>query len=264
MGYFTGEHMLNKKILGEIKDTGKIFIQAALITLLIRSFIIQPFVIPSGSMRPTLLVGDYIFVNKFAYGYSRYSVSTILPLPAGRIFSKLPKRGDIVVFNHKDAYDNERKDFIKRLIGLPGDRVQMREGVLYINDKAVEHIKLNDITSYDVSGTYEPVNCYKEKLDNGVCYNTLDIDPYMRGNNTIEFVVPSKHYFMMGDNRDNSEDSRFSLGYIPDDELLGRANYIFFSLKDNVPGYAIWKWFGHIRWNRLLTPVNSLRYGSDK
>lgn len=246
----------------EFKDTIKVFIQAVLITIVIRSFIIQPFVIPSGSMRPTLLVGDYLFVNKFAYGYSRFSVSDLLPGPHGRLFAKMPRRGDIVVFNHKDIYDNTRKSFIKRLIGLPGDRIQMRNGVLYINDKAQDRVKLKDINSYDISGVYRSVDCYKEKLDNGVVYNILDIDPKMRGNNTAEFVVPPKHYFMMGDNRDNSEDSRFSLGYIPDEELVGRANYLFFSLSNNVPGYAIWRWLGHIRWNRLFTNVNSLRYDS--
>lgn len=252
--------MLDKKLINEIKETGKVFLQAVLITLFIRSFIIQPFVIPSGSMRPTLLVGDYLFVNKFAYGYSRFSLGSNIALPEGRILAKTPKRGDIVVFNHNDIYDGTRKDFIKRVIGLPGDKIQMREGILYINEKPVERIKLLSINDYDITGKYGPVDCYKETLENGPAYNILDVDPFMRGNNTIEFIVPANHYFMMGDNRDNSEDSRFSLGYIPFDELLGRANYIFFSLRDNVPGYAIWNWFGHIRTNKIFTKVNSLRY----
>lgn len=251
---------MDKKLTNEIKETLKIFIQAALITLFIRSFVIQPFVIPSGSMRPTLLVGDYLFVNKFAYGYSRFSISSMLPLPNGRVLFKEPARGDVVVFSHKDVYDNTRKDFIKRVIGLPGDKIQMRDGVLFINGNAMNRVKLADINNYDITGVYGAVNLYKETLENGRSYNTLDINPFMRGNNTIEFIVPAKHYFMMGDNRDNSEDSRFSLGYIPYDELLGRANYIFFSLKDKVPGYAIWKWFGNIRLDRVFTKINTVRY----
>lgn len=234
-----------------------VLLQALVITFVIRTFFIQPFVIPSGSMRPTLLVGDYLFVNKMAYGYSRYSFPIGFNyLPKGRLFFSKPKRGDVVVFNHRDFYDGTRKDFIKRLIGLPGDHIQMRNGVLYINNTAVKREALPDISNYDITGEYGSINCYKETLTPSLSYRTLDIDKSMKGNNTIEFVVPEHHYFMMGDNRDDSEDSRFSLGYIPEDELLGKADIIFFSLSDGVSGFEIWKWFNHIRWNRLFSSIN--------
>ncbi|MDN5249288.1 signal peptidase I [Bartonella sp. TP] len=237
-----------------------VFVQAILVALLIRTFLFQPFVIPSGSMRPTLLVGDYIFVSKYSYGYSRFSLPYGLPLLHGRIFGHQPNRGDVVVFSHVDTYDSQRKDFIKRLIGLPGDRIQVRDGVLYINDKMVSRRKLYAVNDYDVTGHYGPVDCYLETLPNGISYNTLDLDPQMRGNNTQLFTVPAEHYFMMGDNRDDSEDSRFSLHYIAKEELVGRANLIFFSLGKNTSGYQFWRWPSSIRWNRLFTFVNKLNY----
>lgn len=237
-----------------------VFVQAILVALLIRSFLFQPFVIPSGSMRPTLLVGDYIFVSKYAYGYSRFSMPYSPAILHGRVFAQQPKRGDVVVFSHVDAYDGERKAFIKRLIGLPGDKIQMRGGVLYINAQAVERHKLKQLDDYDITGRYGAVDCYVETLPNSISYNTLDVDPQMRGNNTQIFTVPANNYFMMGDNRDDSEDSRFSLHYIPMEELIGRANFIFFSLSQNAHGFEFWRWHNTLRLNRIFTSVNQLRY----
>ena len=232
----------------------KVIIQALLLAMVIRTVLFQPFTIPSGSMMPTLLVGDYIFVNKFAYGYSKYSMPFSPNLFSGRIlqFSE-PKRGDVIVFrlpSHPDI------DYIKRLIGLPGDKVQMINGVLHVNGQAVPKVVDGTFTSdYALDpGTNVPV--YRETLDNGVTYDTLDHSPVSRGDNTQEFVVPEGHYFFMGDNRDNSLDSRFDVGYVPAENLVGRASVIFFSLGNDTSFREIWKWPANMRGDRLYKGVH--------
>jgi signal peptidase I len=232
----------------------KVIIQALLLAMVIRTVLFQPFTIPSGSMMPTLLVGDYIFVNKFAYGYSKYSMPFSPNLFSGRIlqFSE-PERGDVIVFrlpSHPDI------DYIKRLIGLPGDKVQMINGILHVNGQPVPKVVDGTFTSdYALDpGTNVPV--YRETLENGVTYDTLDHSPVSRGDNTQEFVVPEGHYFFMGDNRDNSLDSRFDVGMVPAENLVGRASVIFFSLGNDTSFREIWKWPTNMRWDRIFKGVH--------
>lgn len=239
-----------------IWENFKVIIQALLLAMVIRTVLFQPFTIPSGSMMPTLLVGDYIFVNKFAYGYSKYSLPFSPDLFEGRIleFSE-PKRGDVIVFRLPKQPDI---DYIKRLIGLPGDKVQMRDGILYVNGQAVPKQADGSFTSdYRLDpGSNVPV--FRETLDNGKTYDTLDQYQNSRGDNTPEFTVPAGHYFFMGDNRDNSLDSRFDdgPGMVPAENLVGRASVIFFSLGNDTSFREIWNWPANMRWDRLFKGVN--------
>ena len=246
-------------------ETLKIFVQALVLALLVRVFFYQPFNIPSGSMKKTLLIGDYLFVSKLSYGYSRYSIpfgDRIFKshMFDGRIFASKPKRGDVIVF--KLPSDN-KTDYIKRLIGLPGDRIQMQDGVLYINGRAVPKRYVDKFTNPEcdsyfrgcVNVTYK---VYEETLPNGVKYNVLD-EKTTRYDNTGVFTVPAGKYFMMGDNRDNSADSRVSVGYVPFQNLVGRADIIFFSAETDIPGKfkltAPWRWPGAIRWSRFFNII---------
>ncbi|MFD1197582.1 signal peptidase I [Brucella gallinifaecis] len=238
---------------GGIGETISVIVQALLLALVIRSLLFQPFSIPSGSMRPTLLEGDYLFVSKYAYGYSRYSLPFGFDLFNGRIWGAEPKRGDVVVFK---LPSDTNVDYIKRVIGLPGDRVQVRGGVLYINDVAVQRELVGTIDNPDVTEENRPVEVYRETLPNGVSYDTLDLGKNLIGDDTRVFEVPAGHYFMMGDNRDNSLDSRFGVGYVPYENLVGRANIIFFSIADKASPLEIWKWPSDVRFSRLFTWVN--------
>lgn len=230
----------------------KVIVQALLLALVIRTVFFQPFTIPSGSMMPTLLVGDYIFVNKFAYGYSKYSLPLSPNLFSGRIFASEPKRGDVVVFRFPP---NPDIDYIKRLIGLPGDRVQVRDSIVYINGNPVPRQGDGAFRADDQYDTGADVPVFKETLDTGVAFDTLDQFPNSRGDNTQEFVVPAGHYFMMGDNRDNSADSRFDVGFVPAENLVGRASLIFFSLGNDTSFKEIWKWPANLRYDRLFKAV---------
>lgn len=197
--------------------------------LLVRSLLYQPFNIPSSSMRPTLAVGDYVLVSKFAYGYGRFSLPVPAGLPSGRIFARAPARGDVVVFRvPKDAVD-----YVKRVVGLPGDRIQMKQGALFINDVAVRRERLADgKPQQDAcgSGTQDRATRWRETLPNGASYETLDCFDGSPLDNTNVLTVPDGDFFVLGDNRDNSTDSRSSsLGTIPFDNLIGRVSVIFFS-----------------------------------
>ncbi|HEY9057889.1 MAG TPA: signal peptidase I [Aurantimonas sp.] len=231
---------------GGFGETVKVIVQALLLALVIRTFLFQPFSIPSGSMMPTLLVGDYLFVSKWSYGFSKYSIPFSPPLFEGRLLGSDPDRGDVVVFRKPGEEDT---DYIKRLIGLPGDRIQVRDGVLSINGKPVQREAVGEFVADD--GTTVPQ--YRETLPNGASYLTLDLSPSSAGDNTREFVVPDGHYFMMGDNRDNSLDSRFDVGYVPFENLVGKAQVIFFSIQDDVSPLEIWKWPTDLRPSRILT-----------
>ena len=244
-------------------ETAKIIVHALLIALVVRIFFYQPFNIPSGSMKSTLLVGDFLFASKMSYGYSTYSFPQTLDIPftaisiplrpqhlfSGRFFATQPKRGDVAVF--KVPLDNST-DFIKRVIGLPGDKIQMQEGVLYINGQAVPKRQLSDFVSIPDGD----VRRYEETLPNGVKYTALYKDVGGHGDNTKVFEVPDGHYFMMGDNRQNSIDSRFNVGFVPFENFVGRADMLFFSAAIDEPGtcraIAPWSWPGCVRWRRLL------------
>jgi len=230
----------------------KVIIQALLLAMVIRTVFFQPFTIPSGSMMPTLLVGDYIFVNKFSYGYSKYSLPFSPNLFEGRIFASEPERGDIAVFRFPP---NPSIDYIKRIVGLPGDRIQMIGGVLQVNGQPVPKIQDGVFTSdYRMDpGTDVPV--FRETLENGVSYDTLDQAQGTRGDDTREFIVPEGHYFAMGDNRDNSLDSRFDVGFVPAENLIGKASLIFFSLGNDTSFREVWKWPANMRWDRLFKVV---------
>ncbi|MCM2442735.1 signal peptidase I [Agrobacterium vitis] len=230
----------------------KVIIQALVLAMVIRTVLFQPFTIPSGSMMPTLLVGDYIFVNKFSYGYSKYSLPFSLDLFSGRILASEPKRGDVVVFRFPP---NPDIDYIKRLVGLPGDRIQVTDGVLLVNGKPIPKVPDGTFTSDYRMDAGRDVPVFRETLDNGVNYDTLDEIQNSAGDNTREFTVPAGHYFMMGDNRDNSADSRFDVGMVPAENLVGRASVIFFSLGNNTSFREIWKWPSNMRWDRLFKAV---------
>ncbi|MBN8951062.1 MULTISPECIES: signal peptidase I [unclassified Rhizobium] len=230
----------------------KVIVQALVLAMIIRTFLFQPFTIPSGSMMPTLLVGDYIFVNKFAYGYSKYSMPFSPDLFSGRIFGSEPQRGDVVVFRFPP---NPDVDYIKRVIGLPGDRVQMKNDILYINGQAVPREPHGTFASDYSQEPGDHIAVYSERLPDGKVYDTLDLSPNSRGDNTQEYVVPPGHYFMMGDNRDNSDDSRFDVGYVPAENLIGRASIIFFSLGHDTSFREIWKWPTNMRWDRIFKVV---------
>ncbi|MGD9829229.1 MAG: signal peptidase I [Hyphomicrobiaceae bacterium] len=232
----------------------KIVLQAFVLALIIRNFFYQPFNIPSGSMKSTLLVGDYLFVSKLSYGYSRYSFPFGLNLFSGRVFAGEPKRGDIIVF--KQPLDNST-DYIKRLIGLPGDTIQMRAGVLYINGKAVPKRRVADFVYRNRFGSVIRVPRYEETLPDGRKYFVLDEDPNGDLDSTIEFKVPPGKYFMMGDNRDDSQDSRKMdvVGFVPYENLVGRAEIIFFSADESSSLLEPWRWPFTIRWGRIFQMV---------
>jgi signal peptidase I len=245
----------NTQEKGGVKDTIRVVIHALILALLVRIFLFQPFNIPSGSMIPTLLVGDYLFVSKYSYGYSRYSFPFGPDLFSGRIWAKEPDRGDVVVF--KLPRDNET-DYIKRVIGLPGDEIQMIHGVLHINGEAVKKERVDDFVVRDASGRERHMARYMETLPNGVTYPVLDLVNEGIADNTDVYKVPENHFFMMGDNRDNSTDSRFlsEVGYVPFENLVGKAQIIFFSIDEDASFWQVWKWPTDVRWARILDVVH--------
>jgi len=239
---------------GALMETVKTVVYAGLIAIGIRTFAFEPFNIPSSSMVPTLLVGDYLFVSKYSYGYSRYSLPWAPPLFSGRIFGAPPRRGDVAVFK---LPRDPSIDYIKRIIGLPGDRIQVREGRLYINGTEAPRTPDGD---YTVSGDGPAmmVKRFIETLPNGVRHDILKATDEGSANNTQEYLVPPGHVFAMGDNRDNSEDSRFlnAVGFIPIENLVGRAELIFFSVDAEAPWWEVWEWPFEIRFARLFRGIH--------
>ncbi len=241
-----------------------VLVQAVAIAVVIRIFLFQPFNIPSGSMIPTLLVGDYLFVSKYSYGFSKYSFPLGVNLFNGRILSSEPTRGDVIVF--KTPTDNST-DYIKRLIGLPGDRIQMVNGVLNINGQPVKRERVEDKMMETRYCGMIPVHQYQETLPSGKSFVTQKLSETCSGyrlaggNDTEVFVVPPAHFFMMGDNRDDSADSRFSVpvgvGFVPAENLVGRARVLFFSIDSNSASWlAPWRWPFEIRWSRIGTVIH--------
>ena len=226
---------------------------ALLIALFLRVLFFQPFTIPSASMEPTLLEGDYIIVSKFSYGYSRHSIPFSPPLFKGRIMERAPERGDIIVF--KLPRDG-RTDYIKRLIGLPGDRVQMRQGRLWVNGKEVIDKELPPVMIDSGYGFTRNVQRFKEALPGGKSFVTYDFGPDGDVDNTPTFVVPEGHYFFMGDNRDNSLDSRvpaeIGVGFVPAENLVGKAQIILLSWNPGASLFKPWTWVLNARPSRFF------------
>ena len=247
-----------KKSSGGILETVKTIVYAVLIALVVRTVAYEPFNIPSGSMIPTLLVGDYLFVSKFSYGYSRYSLPFGLPLFSGRLFLHSPERGDVAVF--KLPSDNAT-DYIKRIVGLPGDDVQMRHGNLYINDQLVPRRPAESCIDPAERGL--PQHGFIESLPRGpgqppAEHCIIKIGETGMLDDTPVFHVPPGKYFAMGDNRDNSQDSRVlsAVGYIPSENLIGRAQFIFFSTDGSAQWWQVWAWPFAIRYGRLFRSVH--------
>ena len=264
--------------VGEVIRT---IVYALLIALVIRSFVVEPFNIPSGSMTPTLLTGDYVFVSKWSYGYSRYSLPFAPGFLHGRIFGSLPKRGDVAVFINPHSGD----DYIKRIVGLPGDKIQVTDGVLIVNGEPSKRVRGEDYHVCDWDENYDrPVNewryRYVETMPGGVTHNILgnvtaperfsscigmppeappqnsypeDAQPV---DNTGVFEVPQGYFFAMGDNRDKSADSRLDLGYVPLENLVGRADRRFISLEPHAHLWEFWSWPWTVRFSRFFGAIH--------
>ena len=244
--------MFNKKYIVENLKT---IFYALIIAIIIRSLIIQPFYIPSSSMEPNLLVGDRLFVTKYSYGYSKHSFPFSPPFFNGRFFSSEPKRGDVIVF--KTPSDN-RTDYIKRLVGLPGDQIRFIDTNLFINNSEILKSKVSKNDKIYCGNTTIDVFTFSEILPNGKKYLTV----YMKNfpyKNSDSFVVPEDHLFFLGDNRDCSKDSRFlsSVGYVHKDNLVGKAQFIFFSSDRSIGSiFSFWKWNESLRFNRFFKKIN--------
>jgi signal peptidase I len=244
--------------IDEGKEIAGVVAIAVILVLLLRTLLFQPFTIPSASMEPNLYQGDYIIVSKWNYGISKYSLPIALPIIQGRLFNTLPKRGDVVVF--KLPRDN-KTDFIKRVVGLPGDRVQMKHDQLYINDQAVPNTLIGPVPAADakqISGL-DTATEYSETLPNGRTHLMQDMITDGQVDNTDVYVVPAHHYFMMGDNRDNSEDSRFPMeaggvDYVPEENLEGRAIMVLLSWKEGSSLWKPWTWL-NFHWDRFFKGI---------
>jgi signal peptidase I len=259
----------------EFWEIVKTLLWAAVIAIFIRTFAYEPFNIPSGSMVPTLLVGDYLFVSKMAYGYSRFSFPGGLVPVEGRIWEGAPTRGEVVVFRPPGQPET---DFIKRVIGLPGDRIQVRQGRLYINDAMVERQRIEDYVNSD-NPAAQGEEQYLETLPGGVTHRIIELngDSNSPADNTPVYVVPADHYFMMGDNRDGSNDSRTviaadeqcktgtidasnraclgDVGFVPKENLIGPAKILFWSYGDSFQWYNPITWVTALRFDRLLNVI---------
>jgi signal peptidase I len=246
---------MKKKKDDGIVETIKTVVFAVLIAFGVRTFAFEPFNIPSGSMIPTLLVGDYLFVSKYSYGYSKHTIAFGQPLFDGRIGGHTPERGDVAVF--KLPRDN-KTDYIKRVIGLPGDTIQVTRGVLTINGQAVTRERTEDYVTTDALGRTHAAAQYIETLPNGVKHRIIeelgDEGPL---DNTPVYKVPQGHMFMMGDNRDNSQDSRvlWEVGYVPVENFVGRAEVLFFSLEEGTRFFEVWRWPFDLRLSRMFGSV---------
>ena len=244
--------MISKQI---IIDNVKTLFYALIIAVIIRSLLIQPFYIPSSSMEPTLLVGDRLFVTKYSYGYSKHSFPFSPPILNNRVLFSKPARGDVVVF--KTPADN-RTDYIKRLIGLPGDRIQFIDSNLFINNSEILKSRTSKTDKIFCGNRVIDVFTFEEKLTNNKNHVTVYLKNFPYKKSDI-FTVPEDHYFFLGDNRDCSKDSRFlsSVGYVHKDNLVGKAQFTFFSSDKSIGSFfSFWKWHKSIRFKRFLKKIN--------
>ncbi|MDB5424291.1 MAG: signal peptidase [Phenylobacterium sp.] len=243
--------------LNELVEIIKTVVYALLIALFLRVILFQPYTIPSASMEPNLYEGDYIIVSKFSYGYSRHSIPFSPPIFSGRILEQPAHRGDIVVFKlPRDGHT----DYIKRVIGLPGDRIQMKQGLLYLNDRQVPRETLPSVKEDTGYGYVREVARYRETLPGGKTFITNDFGTDGDLDNTDVYLVPAGHYFMMGDNRDNSSDSRVApeaggVGYVPAENLVGRAQIILLSWSPGASIFKPWTWVMNARLSRFVHPL---------
>lgn len=235
------------------KETLRVMGIALIIALVVRTFAFEPFNIPSSSMVPSLLVGDFLFVSKFSYGYgSRGTFFGLIPF-SGRLGGDKPKRGDVIVFK---LPRDPSVDYIKRLIGLPGDTVQMRQGILYINGIPVERNKIQAAEDDRDSKPSDNATDYMEALPQGPEHIIRKLDGTQALDDTDVFTVPPNHYFFMGDNRDNSQDSRTkNVSFVPEENLVGKAKFLFFSIDEHTRVWEIWMWPWKVRWSRLFSKV---------
>lgn len=254
-----------------LTESLKVILQALVLAVVIRTCLFQPFSIPSGSLIPTLQIGDYLVVSKYSYGLSRYSFPYAPPLFKGRLFGSEPERGDIAVFRNLNSKPGGRQcshaladqvagygceDYIKRIVGLPGDKIQMVQGLLHINGKPVTREALGEYTVLDAFGRTVKAPMYREMLPNGRNYITIEREgDNGYWDNTPVYEVPQGHYFAMGDNRDNSTDSRelSQVGFVSQDALIGRAEIVVFSW--NSKGTSPADWLRSIRWERMFQPI---------
>ncbi|PXA88210.1 signal peptidase I [Nostoc sp. 3335mG] len=257
------EKPIKKSAASEWWDTFVVIVEALLIAIVLRFFLYQPFSIPTASMQQTLMIGDYFVANKFVWGYGKHSFSLgrygnfalldfELPI-ANRILGRDPNRGDIAVFRPVP----QNMEYIKRVVGLPGDRIQMIEGRLYINGTMVEREEVGKATDTDSNGDAREVTVYRETFPEGTTHLIQEISDNAPLDNTPEYVVPAGHFFMMGDNRDRSADSRVlsQVGYVPAVNLIAKAEARFFSIRDNLPPWQIWQWPANVRWDRMFQSV---------
>ena len=246
--------MNKNKLINVIIENLKTLIYALMIAVLLRSLFFQPFYIPSSSMEPTLLVGDRIFVTKYSYGYSKHSFPFSPPILNKRIFFNEPKRGDVIVF--KTPADN-RTDYIKRLIGLPGDRIQFIDSNLYLNNSELIKSRIPNKSKIYCGNRTIDIYKFEEQLPNGKKFHSVYLKDYSYQNSDV-FTVPDDHYFFLGDNRDCSKDSRYlsSVGYVHKDNLVGKAQFIFFSSDRKIGSiFSFWKWNKSIRLNRFFQKI---------